>query len=234
MLDLLGRFSDPAMFAGSNAQPFRLFSKRCQVEQTLPCKTSATCGSRQRKSVRYHKQKALAAAAPVLDSAVEDSAAPTLKQPASTLPASWSASELEDEQISHELRARRQRSNSLAQASKAAEAGLPGLDSAEQPDRQRRGSKRGRPSRSRQSLRTRSSRGASLQGHTQTQSNPASPSSQPLTAEQEVQVCKAIQVQEALLCLVWLQVWLSLAKLTPLQDHTSLCRSEGKTRPASW
>ena len=159
-----------------------------------------TCSGRQQQlpasvQSKAHSRKphlnAQAAAAPVLErSAQPDSArrrSGSDKQHASMLPTYWSQEELDDAQMSSELKARRQRSNSLAHTSKTAQEGL---------DKQQ-------PRRKKQSSRSRSHRGASRQGHTE----PAAPqtlgnSTDALTQPQETAVCKAIQVSFALIVIL--------------------------------
>ena len=151
-------------------------------------------------SVRRHAPVISYALSPVLERVSDEPAVQqkehSRQQPASTLPATWSERDLDDEQMSHELKVRRQRSHSLAQTSEAAEAeGPPQLRSI-QPEDDAGQAGKARPGRRRKGAsRTRSYRGASRQGHTATiPENHLASSSEPLTQAQEIEVCKAIQV----------------------------------------
>lgn len=164
------------------------------AQRIAPGGIPAGCSSKRHKAAAKRQPQPSAAAMPVLDPPVESSAPPQQSQEsASSLPSSWSLSELDDEQISTALKARRLRSNSLAQTSKSLEAGLDGAEGEGHADNKRQAKKQ-RSIQNRQSLRSRSTRGASRQGHTHVRQKAASPSSEPLNAEQECEVCKAIQV----------------------------------------
>ena len=178
------------MFAGRSAQ---LRLPGSQGHGSSWC--APFCASQRNRKPSWRREAPTSAAAVTVLDRTSESAAPSdqVEKTASTLPANWSPNELDDEQISRELKARRQRSNSLAQTSKSAEAGL------SQPGTEQKRSKSGRPSRSRQNTRTRSHRGASRQGHTQVDKAPAERSSEPLTQAQEHEVCRAIQVSALVL-----------------------------------